>query len=131
MVGTAEKKKKELLRALEDVEMKFGDHNQDRLERLKKECQDFYSRVEREVFTRESLAAMIDMRKEEIVVSKKKITRLRGDIKKEVLKVKAENDDYLFLKTSKEEKKKDANTCLLYTSPSPRDRQKSRMPSSA
>ena len=24
-----------------------------------------------------------------------------------------------------------ANTCLLYTSPSPRDRQKSRMPSSA
>ena len=25
----------------------------------------------------------------------------------------------------------DANTCLLYTSPSPRDRQKSRMPSSA
>ena len=26
---------------------------------------------------------------------------------------------------------KTANTCLLYTSPSPRDRQKSRMPSSA
>ena len=26
---------------------------------------------------------------------------------------------------------KDANACLLYTSPSPRDRQKSRMPSSA
>ena len=25
----------------------------------------------------------------------------------------------------------EANTCLLYTSPSPRDRQKSRMPSSA
>ena len=25
----------------------------------------------------------------------------------------------------------DGNTCLLYTSPSPRDRQKSRMPSSA
>ena len=28
-------------------------------------------------------------------------------------------------------RKKAANTCLLYTSPSPRDRQKSRMPSSA
>ena len=28
-------------------------------------------------------------------------------------------------------KKKGITTCLLYTSPSPRDRQKSRMPSSA
>ena len=28
-------------------------------------------------------------------------------------------------------KKKKSGTCLLYTSPSPRDRQKSRMPSSA
>ena len=28
-------------------------------------------------------------------------------------------------------KKTDAKSCLLYTSPSPRDRQKSRMPSSA
>ena len=27
--------------------------------------------------------------------------------------------------------RKDSNGCLLYTSPSPRDRQKSRMPSSA
>ena len=30
-----------------------------------------------------------------------------------------------------EELNKNLNTCLLYTSPSPRDRQKSRMPSSA
>ena len=30
-----------------------------------------------------------------------------------------------------EKKFKTTNTCLLYTSPSPRDRQKSRMPSSA
>ena len=29
------------------------------------------------------------------------------------------------------EEEKEAKTCLLYTSPSPRDRQKSRMPSSA
>ena len=35
---------------------------------------------------------------------------------------------YSFLK---EEWKTDASLCLLYTSPSPRDRQKSRMPSSA
>ena len=31
----------------------------------------------------------------------------------------------------KDNKSEDDNTCLLYTSPSPRDRQKSRMPSSA
>ena len=34
------------------------------------------------------------------------------------LKIKKDNEDY-------------ATICLLYTSPSPRDRQKSRMPSSA
>ena len=32
---------------------------------------------------------------------------------------------------SHQEKLENRNTCLLYTSPSPRDRQKSRMPSSA
>ena len=35
------------------------------------------------------------------------------------------------LKTSQEQSTLPPNTCLLYTSPSPRDRQKSRMPSSA
>ena len=33
--------------------------------------------------------------------------------------------------TGKELLRKRVNACLLYTSPSPRDRQKSRMPSSA
>ena len=33
--------------------------------------------------------------------------------------------------TAKAANAEGANTCLLYTSPSPRDRQKSRMPSSA
>ena len=32
---------------------------------------------------------------------------------------------------ARRDKQKNLNTCLLYTSPSPRDRQKSRMPSSA
>ena len=36
-----------------------------------------------------------------------------------------------FLGKTKEEKDILINSCLLYTSPSPRDRQKSRMPSSA
>ena len=43
--------------------------------------------------------------------------------------------DKVFAKISPEEVKKildiTISTCLLYTSPSPRDRQKSRMPSSA
>ena len=38
------------------------------------------------------------------------------------------NYDYL---KDIEDTQKDFHTCLLYTSPSPRDRQKSRMPSSA
>ena len=37
----------------------------------------------------------------------------------------------LLISDEKEEISVLANTCLLYTSPSPRDRQKSRMPSSA
>ena len=37
----------------------------------------------------------------------------------------------LTAKGEEEDKVKGLNTCLLYTSPSPRDRQKSRMPSSA
>ena len=37
----------------------------------------------------------------------------------------------LIIEASKKAKKKYNADCLLYTSPSPRDRQKSRMPSSA
>ena len=37
------------------------------------------------------------------------------------------DDDFEY----KEEEIREINDCLLYTSPSPRDRQKSRMPSSA
>ena len=37
----------------------------------------------------------------------------------------------MFKKDIQEEEDEEAITCLLYTSPSPRDRQKSRMPSSA
>ena len=36
-----------------------------------------------------------------------------------------------FLQVAKDWQKKKYDACLLYTSPSPRDRQKSRMPSSA
>ena len=37
----------------------------------------------------------------------------------------------ILIDTNARKNKKLENTCLLYTSPSPRDRQKSRMPSSA
>ena len=45
------------------------------------------------------------------------------------LKIIEDNSDYCFEKTTG--KIKQYYDCLLYTSPSPRDRQKSRMPSSA
>ena len=38
---------------------------------------------------------------------------------------------WLFAKTITRQEKRLLSSCLLYTSPSPRDRQKSRMPSSA
>ena len=37
----------------------------------------------------------------------------------------------LYIEIKEAERDEDYKTCLLYTSPSPRDRQKSRMPSSA
>ena len=40
-------------------------------------------------------------------------------------------EKYLEKKKEKTKEKKKSKNCLLYTSPSPRDRQKSRMPSSA
>ena len=42
-----------------------------------------------------------------------------------------EKHEYILGNGYKTESWKIVNTCLLYTSPSPRDRQKSRMPSSA
>ena len=48
--------------------------------------------------------------------------KLSGDILQSVI----QNKDFPFSRTWDM-----LNTCLLYTSPSPRDRQKSRMPSSA
>ena len=49
----------------------------------------------------------------------------------------ADTEEYRKVKTKKgggvgmSEEREEKRTCLLYTSPSPRDRQKSRMPSSA
>ena len=59
--------------------------------------------------------------------------------KKEIHKIDIKEDDFKLKATSpstddSQPTVKDivsSNTCLLYTSPSPRDRQKSRMPSSA
>ena len=52
-----------------------------------------------------------------------------------VLKLLEQSQDFSNLikdpTTSQDDLLKVVNTCLLYTSPSPRDRQKSRMPSSA
>ena len=42
-----------------------------------------------------------------------------------------EHGDWMELGSADEQKPAKEGTCLLYTSPSPRDRQKSRMPSSA
>ena len=61
-----------------------------------------------------------------LIANKKALYASKENIK-EVEKIKAE------LSKKDNEKKKEASqiACLLYTSPSPRDRQKSRMPSSA
>ena len=58
------------------------------------------------------------------------------DFKKENIEIKHKggHKDYLesfFLDSFYNQKEDNIKTCLLYTSPSPRDRQKSRMPSSA
>ena len=51
----------------------------------------------------------------------------------EILKFNLENEGYEVdtANSAEDALKMDISTCLLYTSPSPRDRQKSRMPSSA
>ena len=41
------------------------------------------------------------------------------------------NDEYGFDRDGRKKDKKESKPCLLYTSPSPRDRQKSRMPACA
>ena len=60
----------------------------------------------------------------------------KGDllVKVGMMKVSININDLMFMEEDSEMKNKQAGkygTCLLYTSPSPRDRQKSRMPSSA
>ena len=58
--------------------------------------------------------------------------RVNSDIKVSPQNLGSEDMDQLLLELLGEEKLNEFNqTCLLYTSPSPRDRQKSRMPSSA
>ena len=61
----------------------------------------------------------------------KKLTIRREDLKKVFAKIleiaSYEKADFILISG----KFIDTNNCLLYTSPSPRDRQKSRMPSSA
>ena len=58
--------------------------------------------------------------------------KLFNEFKKSKYSFKIDQDFAKVIELCKEIKRKDQDTCcLLYTSPSPRDRQKSRMPSSA
>ena len=67
---------------------------------------------------------LVDIKLEDIT---KKFSKLEANILGVI-----RNEKFTFLKKKDVMKKHDkAYVCLLYTSPSPRDRQKSRMPSSA
>ena len=54
-----------------------------------------------------------------------------GSVKDEYFEINYQSDGKVEVKVYKAKKNEKSKTCLLYTSPSPRDRQKSRMPSSA
>ena len=65
------------------------------------------------------------------LIERKKITIVgAGYVGMSIAVALAVKEDVLILESNKEKIDR-INSCLLYTSPSPRDRQKSRMPSSA
>ena len=62
----------------------------------------------------------------------KSIKRMVEDIDKEMLRLELKKEILLEMDQKEPTKEKsEIKTCLLYTSPSPRDRTRSRMPSSA
>ena len=78
------------------------------------------------MFTKEECETIIAIATTNPMDDSKTYFKYDDDIKYKVSNVKRdETTDWIFVKML------DFFTCLLYTSPSPRDRQKSRMPSSA
>ena len=57
--------------------------------------------------------------------------RLAAQVGKTLARIPVERQEFLFGAGSTPEPQREGYACLLYTSPSPRDRTRSRMPSSA